>query len=298
MEAVQNALSRAPLVSRPGLFDRMTTASLEALPGLLGCLATAAWVDDDLRAAARDPRGARVPRSWRGVIARTMTVILAASGSAYTLLVSIPTLSPTLAEGLEVMVDPSTMATIALGFAALAAGLSAGSAAYLATDTESSGRPEGAESPLRRLGPWPRRIIGGIVGLVCLEITAAAVQAITRDLEDRWYIPISLGGWQAIFREGFGSWPGPFGGLMPIDRPDDFLIGAAAIWLTIHLVGLILSKDSGRPAPLDAIAADRPALGRFLGWWVGLTVVMLASLPGLAIVGVTLTHYAIRWASG
>jgi hypothetical protein len=37
------------------------------------------------------------------------------------------------------------------------------------------------------------------------------------------------------------------------------------------------------------------ALGRFLGWWIGLTTVILASLPGLGIVGVTLIHFAIQW---
>jgi hypothetical protein len=122
IEAVQNALSQAPLVARPGLFDRMATAGLEALPGLLGCLATAVWVDDDLRAAARDPIVARAPRSWWGMVARASTVALAVAGTAYVLLVSIPTLSPSLTEGLATMVDPSTVATIALGVATLAAG--------------------------------------------------------------------------------------------------------------------------------------------------------------------------------
>ena len=294
IEAVRNALSRAPLVARPILFDRMATAGLEALPGLLGCLATAVWVDDDLRAAARDPREARTPRSWRGVIARTATVALAASGSAYVLLVSIPTLSPSLAEGLAATVDPSSMATIALGFATLAAGLSARSAAHLG----STGRPADPGPPLRRLGPWPRRIIVGVVCLACAEIIGAAVQAIRRDLEYRWYIPIGLDAWGAIFQAPFrwiGSPMGSSGWFVLFGHPDDFLIWAAAIWLTVRLVGLITSKDPAGPSPLDAIATDRLALGRFLGWWVGLTTLMIASLPGLAVVGVTLIHFAIRW---
>ena len=298
IEAVGNALTRAPLVPRPILFDRMATASLEALPGLLGCLATAVWVDDDLRAAARDSLEARTPRSWWGVIARTATVVLAASGAAYVLLVSIPTLSPSPAEGLAAIVDPSTMATIALGFATLAAGLAARSAAHLAPGAEATGRPAGPESPLRKLGPWPGRIIGGVVGLVSAEIIGAAVQAIRRDLEYRWYIPIGLDAWGAIIQapaRWIGQATGTYGWHVLIERPDDFLIGAAAIWLTVRLVGLIMSKDSGRPSPLDAIATDRPALGRFLGWWVGLTTLMIASLPGLAVVGVTLIHFVIRW---
>ena len=300
IEAVWNSLNRAPLVPRPMLFDRLTTASLGALPGLLGCLATAVWIDDDLRAAARDPGEARFPRSWWRVIARTATVVLAASGSVCVLIVSIPTLSPSVAEGLATMVDPSTIVTIVLGFATLAAGLSARSAAHLATGAESTGGPAGPESPLRRLGPWPRRIMGGVAGLICLEITAAAVQAIRRDLEFRWYVPIGLDGWGAIIQapiRWIGQPTGTYGLYVLIERPDDFLIGAAAIWLTAWLVGLIASKGSGKPSPLDALATDRLALGRFLGWWVGLTTLMIASVPGLAVVGVTLMHFAIRWAS-
>jgi hypothetical protein len=298
MEAVWNALSRAPLVPRPILFDRMATASLEALPGLVGCLATAIWIDDDLRAAARDPLHARPPRPWPGVLARLVSVVMAASGSAYVLLVSIPKLSPPLAEGLATVVEPSTIATVTLGFATLAAGFSARAAAHLVAGTEATGRPAAPEPPLRRLGPWPRRIIGGMVGLVCLEIIAAAVQAILRDLEYRWYIPIGLDAWGAIFRAP-ASWlgypTGSSGWFVLFDRPDDFLIGIAAIWLTIRLGALLASKDSGRPSPLDTLATNRLALGRFLGWWVGLTTLMLASLPGLAVVGVTLMHFVIRW---
>jgi hypothetical protein len=295
MEAVHNAMTRAPHVVRPILFDRMVTASLQALPGLVGCLATAVWVDDDLRLAARDPLQARIPRSWPGVVARLATVVLAISGSAYVLVVSIPMLSPPLAEGLAATVDSSTIATIAFGFATLAVGFSARSAAYLGTRTES---PEGPELPRRGLGPWPRRIIGVMVGLVCLDITGAAVQAIRRDLEYRWYIPIGLDAWGAIIQAPFqwiGSPTGTAGWFVLLNRPDDFLIGAAAIWLTIQLVALVVAKPSDRPSPIDSLAGDRLALGRFLGWWIGLTAVMLASLPGLGVVGVTLIHYAIGW---
>jgi hypothetical protein len=295
MEAVHNAMRRAPLVVRPILFDRMITASLEALPGLLGCLATAVWIDDDLRAASRDPLGARTPRSWLGVLARVATVVLAAAGSAYVLLVSLPKLSPPLVEGLSVIVDPSTIATIALGFATLAAGFAARSAGYLAAATEVM---EGPEPTRRRLGPWPRRIIAGMVGLVSLEITAAAVQAIRRDLEFRWYIPIGLDAWGAIIQapwKWLDSPSGTEGWFVLFNRPDDFLIGAAAIWLTIQLVVMIMQKPSARPSPIDALATNRLALGRFLGWWIGLTTVMLASMPGLGVVGLTLIHFAIQW---
>ncbi len=298
IEFVWNAMRRAPFVPRPIVFDRLTTAGLEALPGLVGCLATAVWIDDDLRAAVRDPLDARTPRSWGGMIARAATVALAALGSAYVLFVSMPKLDPWMSEGLAAAVPPSLIATILLGFAALAAGLSARAAAHLTSGAAPGDRPDGRESPKRGLGPWPRRLIGGVIALVCLEITASAVQAILRDLELRWYIPLSLENWMSIIRVPagwFGNSAVASGWGVPVDHLDDLVIGTAAIWLTIRMVALIAPGSSGKTSALDAIAADRLALGRYFGWWIGLTTMMLASLPILAILGVTLIHFVVRW---
>lgn len=297
MEAVWNAMRRAPLVHRPIVFDRLILASLQSLPGLVGCFLTAVWVDDDLRAADRDPVGARAPRPWWGVIARISTVLLAAGGSAYALFRSIPMLSVWLAEGLGTVVEPSMAATVVLGFAFLAGGFAARGAGLLAVAAEGDDPSASREARPRRLGAWPRRIIAVMVGLVMLEITGAAIQAMTRDLELRWYIPISLDSWALIFREParwLGLPPSVFGWSPLFDRPDEFLIGIAALWMIARLVTLVYSKRPG-PSALDAIAADRLAFGRFLGWWVALSTAMLASLPGLALVSVALTHYVVFW---
>jgi hypothetical protein len=299
MEAVRNAMNRTPPVLHPSVFVRLAKAGLESLPVLAACLATAIWVDDDLRAAARDPAGSRVPRTWAGTLARLSTVVLAASGGAFLLRVTIPELSPNLSEGLAIVLDPATVSTIVLGFAALAAGLSARSAALLASGVEAGGLGEGADRPRGRLGPWPRRVIVALGGLVALEITAAAVQSIRRDLEYRWYIPFSLHDWTSVFsapiRWVFGSSPTVWNPLL--DRPGDLLILGAALWLATRPIVLLATKGPGRPSPLDAIAADRLALGRFLGWWAALTTLMLASLPAVALAGVSLTDLAIRWTS-
>jgi hypothetical protein len=296
IEFVRHAMWRAPLVARPFVLDRLMTCCVEALPGLIGCYLTAVWVDDDLRAAARDPLGARAPRSWWGVFARFATLALAASGLAYVLLISIPTLHPWLAEGLSIAMDQSTIATITLGFAALAAGFSARAAAHLASGTVTVDRPAGLEPTSRRLGVWPRRIIGGMVALACLEITAAAVQSILGDLESRWYIPIPFERWTSILDQPARYFGYTISGwYLLTDRLDALLIAIAATWLTIRLASLTAPKNAGRPTPFDLIGGDRLVLGRFLGWWVGLTTVMVASLPGLAIVGVTLFHFVARW---
>jgi hypothetical protein len=72
-------------------------------------------------------------------------------------------------------------------------------------------------------------------------------------------------------------------------------MASLAAWLVYRLIRLFLTKKADRPASLDLIGEDRLAMGRFLGWWVGLTTLMMASLPVLGIIGVTLTHHLIRW---
>ena len=297
LEAVHNAMRLAPVVERPIVFDRMMTASLESLPGLIGCLLTATWVDDDSRAAVRDPSEARRRRPWWVWSARASTVLLAGAGGVYVVTVSIPKLSPPLAEGLAAVVDPSQVATVSLGFAALAAGLAARSAAHLAHATVPDD-PSISEVAPRTPNPWPGRMIGGVFGLFCLEITLAAVQSIQGDIENRWYVPIDFPTWKSILQipeswlivpSGHSAWN------RVVENPDDLLIGIAALWLTVRLIGLITGKRPGSHAPMDVLATDRKALGRFFGWWVALTTAMLACMPGLAIVSVTLLHHVIRW---
>jgi hypothetical protein len=278
LEAVQNALHRAPMVARPIVFDRLNLAGLEALPGLAGCLLTALWIDDDLRLAWSDPAQARTLRSWSGLLGRASTVALAVIGSGYVLVCSIPRLSPQLAEGLGAIFEPSTLATIALGFAGLSAGISARASAILA-DRSEPGEP--IENRLAML--WVRRIVGGIACLILLESIAAAVLRIRGDFEDHWYVPFHIDAWTSSF-----AYP-------LIDRPGIYLMASLAAWLVYRLIRLFLTKKADRPASLDLIGEDRLAMGRFLGWWVGLTTLMMASLPVLGIIGVTLTHHLIRW---
>lgn len=295
IEAVHNALSRAPLVPRPALADRVAMAGVEALPGLVGCLVTAAWVDDDLRRAARDPGGvdAGPPRPWPMILMRGAGVALAGLGGAWTLFAATPRLSPPLAEGLGVVLTPGLVATVVAGFAMFAAGLAArGAAGRPATGPDAT-----AAGPVPGLR-WPRRIAAIGVGLICLEITAAAAQLVAHDLTERWYIPVSLYGWGQLI----GSVIRPFrpaagipGWEMLFSHPDTCLVAAAAIWLAARLAGRLWAGQPGSPAPLDALAADRRAAGRFGAWWVALTVAIVASLPGLAAVAVALFQRVLAW---
>jgi hypothetical protein len=274
LEAVHNAMIRAPLIRRPILFDRLDLALLEALPGLAGCVLTALWVDDDLRAVASDPSAARTPRSWFGVLGRASTVALAGLGSFHVVWRSIPKLSPPVAEGLGAIFELSTVVTLILGLAGFAAGISARAAAILA---------DRRDPPEPRVGSrWPWRIGSGIVGLVLLEILASVVLQIQGDHEDHWYVPIPLELWRSL-------------AVPLVDQPFFCLTAAVALWVAYRLALLILSRNADQPCPLDLLAADRLAFGRFLGWWVGLSTLMVASVPILAIVSVNLTHHAIRW---
>jgi hypothetical protein len=277
LEFVQNAMTRAPLVARPIVFDRLHLACLEALPGLIGCLLTALWIDDDLRSSASDPASSRVPRSTLGVIYRTSTMILAAIGSAFVLMVSIPKLSPPLAEGFATLLDPSIVWTIVVGFSGLAAGLSARGAASLADRDGSASFAEAVENP------WPRRTVGGIVGFGAIEVIAQAVLRMRQDYEEHWYILFNFDFWLSAF------------GFRLLTQPGESLMAVVALWLIYRLIRLFVAKSSDRSAALDLIIGDRLALGRFLGWWVGLTILMPASLPLLGILGMTLTHHLILW---
>ena len=197
LEAVQNALRLAPAVARPIVFDRLTLAALESLPGLAGCLLTAIWVDEDLRNASRDPVSARRPRSWSGVLGRASTAILAGAGASFVVLYSIPRLSAPLAEGIAMIFDPSLGTVIVFGIGGLAAGIAARPAASLA---DPNGPADLTESPGRWLGGWPRRIIRWAVGLLAVELTIAAVRAIRGDVDGHWDVPISLKTWGEILQ--------------------------------------------------------------------------------------------------
>ncbi|WP_435008286.1 hypothetical protein P12x_005541 [Tundrisphaera lichenicola] len=299
MEAVRLALTHGPLIPLPSIFDRLTRAGLETLPGLAACLATAIWLDEDLRTSARDPARARAARSWAGVVTRASTVLLAAAGSAYVLLDSIPRLSPPLSEGIAMMVDPWSFLAIVLGFVGLSAGIAARPSARLAEESAGD-RPAVVEEP-SGIGVWPRRIIGGMACLVAIEVTAAAIQSIRRDLDDRWYIPISIDRWVVILKAPL-AWLGystsGANWLLLIDRPSDALMFAASAWLAVRLLILMVSRQTGRPAPFDLLTVDRQTFGRFLGWSVALATLMLASLPLLAVAGVVLTHLMLRWVAG
>jgi len=295
LDAVTNAMIRAPMTPRAPLFDRLARSGLEAAATGAACLATAAWVAEDLRRAAHDPRSARGPRSWPGVLARLATTSAAAIGGVYLLLVSHPNVHPQLAEGFATIVDPITAATIALGFAGLAAGLAAGGSARLATDGGAGPESVGSRPPSR---VWTRRLVHSAGCLVAAEIIAAAVLAIRGVTERRWYAPIDLPTWIDLLRYPTGwlgsssSWPGLSS---PLDHPGDLLILLAAPWIVVRLLALIAGGTAGPPPALDEIAADRLALGRFLGWWAALTVAMLAALPAYFLGGLALWHvYLLR----
>jgi hypothetical protein len=293
VEFVSNAMRMAPLVARPWVIDRLNRVGLETLPGLLGCVATASWIDDDLRVAARDPSAARAPRSMMGVVARVATVGLAVGGAAYAWLVSLPRLHPNLAEGWGMILDSAMAPMVALGFASLAAGFAARSAAHLAT-----GPPVAIEEAPRPFDPWPRRIFGWLACLVAMTAIAAAVESIRGGVDEVWFIPAPLYRWSQFFLAPLSSLgvPGPTGGwALEAERPGDLLFLAATAWIVVWLVVLLAGDRQGRPAPLDAIAGDRLAFGRFLGWWLGLTTVILASMPLLALAALALTHQAVRW---
>ena len=274
LEAVRLALRRAPLVPRPVLFDRLDLACLEALPGLVGCLLTALWIDDDLRAAESDPLAARTPRSWLGLMGRIATVLLAVIGAWFVVARAIPELSPMVAEGIATIFDRSTLITIALGSAGLAAGISARSASRLVDPTDL------AESQISN--PWSRWVLGGIVGVGSLMIVAAMVLRFWKDDDEYWFLMMRL--------EAVWTFAAPL-----INQPGMLVIGILGLWSGYRLIRIVVGKGWEPASALDLVGGNRLVLGRFLGWWIGLTSLILASLPVLAVVSVDVAHHVIAW---
>jgi len=298
IDAVSNAMTRPPIVPRVPLVARLARAGLESAATVAAALATAAWLAEDLRGAARDPASARKPRSWAGVAARSATAAATAGGGTYLLFATIPRVQPWLAEGLWMIVDPAAAATIVCGFAGLAAGIAARSAAHLAG---AEGVGEAPAAIVRRPRAWPPRLLGAAGCLVAAEVAASAILKIRGDEAARWYVPWSLSRWLEALRYPTsmlgvpGSPPGP--GSAPDNLGELLLLGAAP-WLAIRLLALVAGGTSGPPAPLDVVAGDRLAFGRFLGWWAALAGLMLAALPTMAVAGVALTGWLLRRFAG
>jgi hypothetical protein len=199
------------------------------------------------------------------------------------------------AEGIASLFEPSTVATIVLGFAGLALGISARGASRLVVPTLSA---ELSESPGSGLGRWPWRILGVLIGLVALDNIVTAVHKIRGDEDNEVYVSFTAQAWMT-FLEGPLLWLGFPKLTNPWDilfyQPSAALMMILTSWMVYRLIRLFLSKISGRASALDLVAADRLTWGRFLGWWLGLTTLMLACLPVLAVTGVTLTHHLVRW---
>jgi len=297
LDAVSNATRRAPMIPRVPIFGRLARAGLEAAATGAACLATAAWLAEDLRRADRAPIAARRPRSWAGVLARLATAVAAAGGGLYLLLVSLPRLHPNLADGLWLIVDPTMAATIALSFAALAAGIAARGSARLAI----ADGPEGIAPATAAPRPWPRRLLRAAGCLIAAEVTAAAVCSIRGETDRRWYVPWPLQSWLDPLQSPIAwlGFPGtPLARFSPIDRPGDLLLLLTAPWIAVRLLALIAGGPAGPPPALDTLAVDRLARGRFLGWWAALTAVLLAAFPTFFLAGLALLHEFLRRVAG
>ena len=296
LEAVSNAMTRTPMVPRPTFNARLDRVALEASAVALACLATAAWLAEDLRLALRDPARAREPRSRAGVLARSATALLAAIGAPYLLLVALPALHPNLAEGIWMIVDPMMAATIALAFAGLAAGIAARGSASLA---EAGSLEAPATATPRRI--WPGRILRALGCLVAAEVAAAAFFEARADLARPWFVPLDLQECLYLVRHSvdwLGGMPSVFGNYAPLERPGLVLLILAAPWIAARLLALIAGGPAGPPPALDTVAADPLARRRFLGSWAALTAVLLAALPTIFLGGLVLLHEFLRRAAG
>ncbi len=277
LEAVNNAMPPPGRYTSASLSARMLRAGIEAVPATLAIVGLALIVARDFQRTGRSVPWATTRGGW---FVRLLALAAAGAAGIGMALVAIPTMSPRFFDGFCHVLDPEAIAIMLIGFGTFAAGLAARSVVP---------RPPW-EKPrwLRRLSnvlPLGMMVIVVASALKCLPSSRAL------DPETPAIFVRLLDGVEAA-----GLW---FWGLFPDPLGDDILAWLSLerlLWilpmagLAFFLIELALRPPAFRTPLFDQVASSPGRLVRFAWLTLGLTVVCLAALPTLIVLGQVILH--------
>jgi hypothetical protein len=268
-------------ISRPSVWARIDRAAPAASIAAAVCIGTGVWLSRELR---RVPEPEAKPRhAWPFFLAAAGNAVV----GAYLLSATIPMLHEWLAAGIGMVVDAPVAAALAVGFAALAAGVVARAVAGQA-DLE----PEAPRSAIPPAARWLGRA-GLLVARVVLIVLATLMF-----LEDS-FLPFSRGlDWlPARWSEQFADARVWVKGLPRADvwlyafHPEPLFLELGLLWVAVQVARLLPAQGA---APFDMIVSRPRVVPRFVGAWLALSALCLAALPTLFVGGIVAFHYLLR----
>jgi hypothetical protein len=277
LEAVSNARTRIDWVQReyPGLRERIHDAGLMAIPALVCCLVLGLLISHELRRSAAPAAATR-----RGTLMLVLVSAATAATAAWLLATGIPLLHTNLAEGLWLTIAPADAAVLVVGFGGLALGLAARGA-------DRPG-PQGPDEEVSR----PRwsflsRRLTAAATLVLLYVIINCVQMIGGYA--RWWLKP-----QASWFYASQSWLWDQLWVSSMPWNGWLVLALTEAWVFWRLTWFWWKPLGTGPTPIDAWLGDRAALVRFAARWVALTVLMVAALPVLFVVGLAVLDGVLR----
>ncbi len=272
-----------PRIPHPGLHDRVASAGLELIPGLLGCLFLGLQLSRELRRPA-GPDGGHV--GTRSLVAG---ILATAAGAAWLVAVTVPRLHEHLAEGLWMALGPPEAAVLVIGLAGLALGPAA-----RAADRPALSELEPTESRPRRV--ILRVLFRTVVALILLNFILVRVFAAAGLREGTW---TRWAGWaEEAYLRFLAISPSAMDRITQTWRsfqaPEWLVVAITQVWIAWRIAVLLVTPVGVEPAPLDASLCGRHAFGRFAIRWAALTTLMVSSLPVLFVAGLVVLHFAFR----
>ena len=194
-------------------------------------------------------------------------------------IVGIPTMSPLWLDGFGQVLDPEAVLTVLAGFGILAAGL----AARAVVPRPTGGRP----GWLQWLSfVFPLGILGIILASAMTGLPSAEI-----DPDLRWIFGLRPAGIGEALSRFWDLLPDPL-----VIFLQDWLAPTHLVWilsaagLAIFLTELAFRPPGSRTAPFDLVADEPGRLVRFLWLAAALTVLCVAAVPTLIVVGQVILH--------
>jgi hypothetical protein len=279
IEAVWNAMHHS-FVARPSLSARLLRGGIDAGSAGLVCLMFSLIVAHDFERAHRREPWARSRRSW---LLRLFFLVSTIACGTYVGLVTIPAIDRHLANGFRHELGPLEVSMLLGGFGLFSAGLAARSIGGI-SDRE---RPR-----------WSVRLSTGLQLVVLGLVLISALKYLPSSMQFDPSVPTFVGGLvdavAAIQARLRNHLPDPLVGEVEQWLGTDHLVWVLTMsGFTIAFLELIL-KPNSQPLPFR-IATESPAQAGRLAWLtVALSVVSLAAVPILLVVGQALVHIQLR----